>query len=323
MKIKARFNIALFILAVLLALFALETLEAKGQTPNASTVPPGLPQSLPMFSSTNAMIEWIVTNHPVYCNVTIHYTRTNGSVGMWGNTATPSVFSSYGVYQNFVTTNTSRLLGEATDANPTMPLWMSVSVVDATMSQPYAPMLVLATNSSFASTTTTWVSNNLTPSYMNLCVPVLGLQQFTFSMTSPSYLYAWNNGAQPQVIPPPPVYPPEKTTTGWLVLNPWYCLEQYRARFTVTANGVSQVYTQTGAPLLPGSLTSTRVSPSSVQLQVSSASGSDLTIQSSSVLGPLANWQQLVSNAWSSNTGAFSVIVTNLGNQGFFRVRSD
>ena len=316
---KALRKIAMFIIAFV-ALFA--AFEAKGQTPN--TVPAGLPASLPMFANTNDMISWIVTNHPVYCGVTIHYTRTNGSIGMWGNTATPTAFNSYGAYQNFVATNTTRLLDAAqTDANPMMPLWMSVSVYDATVSQPYTPMLVLATNSSFSSTTEVWVSNSLAPTYMNICVPVPGLQQFTISMTDPSYSYSWNGGIQPQTTPPPPVYPPERTLAGWLVLNPWYCLEQYRTRFTVAVNGSSQIYTQNGAPLLPGSLVSTLVSPGLSQVQIFSPAGSDLTLQASSQLGRLANWQTVVSNSWSLNTGTYSVIVTNKGSQSFFRVRSD
>ncbi len=66
---KALRKIAMFAIA-LIALFAF---EAKGQTPQASTVPAGLPQSLPMFANTNEMVTWLITNQPANVNVFVHY----------------------------------------------------------------------------------------------------------------------------------------------------------------------------------------------------------------------------------------------------------
>ena len=300
---KMRNSIAMFIIAIVLALFAF---TAKGQNPN-SVVPPGLPTSLPMFANTNDVVTWLITNQPVNVNVFVHYVDIGGTNRSLSTIANPTKFSSYGAYQNFVATNAVGLVNWIkTHFSPSsQPAWIEVGVYTDPV-QPVDSISLRATNTSLNAITSTWVSNNLAPNYIWVNIPVPGLQRFTISMSNPSYAYSWNSGSQPQAIPPPPIYPAERTTANWLVLNYWYCLKQYRTRFKVVANGVSQDYTQNGSPLLPPALSM----PDPADIQITMTPGSDTTVQ---FTDNVANgWVSSSIIGWTTNTGFATVSVNQL-----------
>jgi hypothetical protein len=271
-------------------------LEANGQTSNPG-VPPGLPESLPMFANTNQMYEWVATNQPVYPVMVLFYTANDGSPWkiQYGLVVRTN-FASYGAYKDFFVSSMLEFVSTAiaTNADPYGPAAVRANLtIDG---GPYVMSQIQVSNTSLCNITSNWLIG-LSPTGILPQVSVPGLQQFTIQVYG-LYTNAWNGSSWMPVIPP---YPREGTGTvpGWIVLNSWYCLlgRTNEARFGVTAGGSTQVYTQTGAPLLPSVLSMA----DSTHLQVAMTSGSDTTIQFTDDLA--SAWQTLAVTAWSNNTG--------------------
>lgn len=288
------------IAALVAALVALFAFKASGQTANPNAVPAGLPASLPMFADTNQMLDAMV-HQDVYSDMWLFYTARDGTTWSFKPVFSISTnFSSYSAYKAFLV---STMLGYinlalATNANPNgqVMVFSKLTLNNA----PYTLSLIQVTNSSMSNVTSNWLMG-LNPTIILLQVPVPNLQQFTIQVNG-LYTNAWNGSLQ---MPTKPPYPPEGTTAGWLVLNPWYCLlgTTNEARFSVTASGKTQVYTQTGAPLLPPVLSMLDQD----HLQVTMASGSDTTVQYASDL--VSSWQTLSAIAWSTNSGTATITV--------------
>jgi len=345
-----------FMALVAIAVIALfPAFRASGAARPNFVVASPVPTWLPMFTSSNAMVEWLVTNQPCYVSIGLHFMDNTGTNRTYSNLAWLTSFSSYAKYQNYVATNGARLASEVVaDWNPTSQVWISVAVnFDITTPQPQPSIKVLATNVLASGVTAGWISNNLAPSAINIWIPVSGLNGFSYSMTNPAYSYSWSNGvshiAVPNTAKPnsgviPPIYPPEQTRAGWIGLSPWCCLQQYRARFSVTVGAVTQNYTQAGYPLLPASMVSTLLPNKQVRVDIYSPPGSDMTLMSSvqfnsstvvlekplsikvspgpSIVIPPV-WLSVATNAWSTNMGFSSFTFPASGSQRYFNTRSD
>lgn len=251
-----------------------------------------LPTSIPTASNTNGLYDWIITNQAVYPAFRIDYTDTNGVGRAAGNVAVLTHLDSYATYRNLLVNQVMMLMAFVqTNGNPPNPsLTIKItSFVTYNSQTPYGPMFIQSTASSLSDVTTDWL-DNLTPSYINVMVSIPSLQQFTVlvSDANPPYTNGWSVSSGVLNNQPSP-YLQERTTTNWLVLNTWYLLEQYHARFTVSVSGQTNTYTQYGALLVPPALTM----PDAAHIQAVMAQGSDTTIESTTNF-----------NGWSS---AFTV----------------
>jgi hypothetical protein len=298
--------------------------SAKAQT---DSVPPGLPTSIPTFANMNQLYEYQATNKPNFVGVSIYYTPSiPGGANVRQNLAALTTFTSLNQMYNYILTNAVGEVASVANANASATASLHVRVFSSGY-QPYDSMDIDVTNAALNGMTVQWISNNLTfdSVYVNINVP--GLQSLDIQAQTSSNTYSFHTNLVAKTgtiayVPPAtgaPPFPPERTTTDWLVLNPWYLLQTNKVRFTVSTSTGSQEYTQLGAAILPPL---TAMSGSLIQASV--AAGSDATLLwSDSLSRPLSAWQTNSVSPWSLNTNAVRWNVGLSNHAGFFMIRLD
>ncbi|MDE2104178.1 MAG: hypothetical protein KGL39_43475 [Patescibacteria group bacterium] len=301
------------------ALLALLAPNAWGQSPTVIG-PPSLPVSIPTASTMQGLWDWVVTNQKIGAPVNVAYTDTNGVNRVVGSVGVLTNFPSFQIYLQFIAGNVTRIISEiktgANPPNPNMPVEI-IAPIGYGLQTPYTPMRIDSTAPMLSAITYEWLTS-LTPSYINVMVSVPGLQRFTVSVSNanPPYTNSWPIDSNDVTKRSASSYPPERTTTNWLVLNTWYLLQQYHARFTVSVSGQTNTYTQDGAILSPPVVTISDVG----HVRVTMALGSDTTVQST---GDFVTWKTLVTYSGYTNV-TNQVLTVDTNNPAlFFRAYSN
>ncbi len=278
----------------------------------------GLPEKL-CIGSEAEVLEWVATNRLCIVDFQIKYiTSTNANVTRGREISGSNVsFGSYADFQYCLLTNGVRILNDVkSQSDIGSPLMFYAAILYTYPDQSFTAAYSAATNIGPVSTITSNTFVGIHPDWTRIAVPVPGLQQLHMDVaTTPPYSFTWTpNGSY---VPPNQYVPtvPERTTNDLLILSEWYATGAYRARFSITAGGRTNVYTQHGEVLSPATLRMT----SRTNLVVSMAKGSDTVIQSS---GDLVHWQTWTTFSWSKGTNMISSAVNpNLPGQ-FFRAYS-
>jgi len=134
------------------------------------------------------------------------------------------------------------------------------------------------------------------------------------------YYYHWSNGSvvERQFSTTVSSPPNEFTSSGFLILNEWYLVQRYPARFTINAGGTSGVYTEYGfQPSAALAIAGGGVG-SAPGITVSAAQGTLVQIEKSS---NLLSWDGF-QNWHSSNTTNLTIPLDTLSPQQFFRAKA-
>ena len=144
-------------------------------------------------------------------------------------------------------------------------------------------------------------------------VRVQGLEKLEIAVESdPPYTYSWpSNVANPSYG-----YAKEQTKSNIVALSSWYSIGEYRARFTITAGGVTREYTQLGFPIVPPVVK--MLSPSELELTVTP--GSDTTVEMTT---DMVTWTTMRKISWYSGSDIERVAVYPVLPKQFFRARSN
>jgi len=275
-------TIKILIAALAVAISVLGAVNVQG-----STTPPFTLDSIPTATSEAGLMDKMVSV-PIYAGVTLIYTDTNGVRHGVSPISTPKVFSSYQSYRDFCASNIlyGICLVRTNASHPADP--KAPAEVSLTLYIPNAATgssAIDSDTSSLDSITVDWLSS-LVPDYSLIVIYVPGLQQFTAIVNdgNPSYVGGWTNNVSPSiqgtavVVAPKGTeiangwfltdevptslerkvhanstvgHPPEYTRKDCLVLNFWYLLQQYPARFTVVIGSQTNTYTQFGNQIAP------------------------------------------------------------------------
>ncbi len=289
---KAIHSFAAFI-AVLVALSAV---SVKGQTNQEPVILPNtLPSELPI-GSLERIWEWDVTNRSCNVSFSFHYDDHMGTHRNIGRSGSGVTFPSYASYRECLLTNFVRLydiLLTKTNVASTITASAMVEYYND-LGGPLA--FLIDTNIGQRQEITANVFVNLKPRLTQAVIPIRGMEQLTIEVDSdPPYRYQWPpTGIEPTLIPSLP----EHTTDDTAVLWDWYSSGDLRARFTIVANGYTNVYTQSGALLTQPSL-EINTDSGEMRVFVKVPRGSDTTVWSST---GLLDWQEVATMPWSCTT---------------------
>ncbi len=296
-------------------------------TTTTTVVTNSLPASLPI-GSTNQFYNWIVTNQVFgrcVLSVTLNYTTTNG-YSTWRQTPTwYKYYDSFSQFQDDMSSASvtffQKLRGQMDSQANVYVTWI-LSYEDS-LSLPW-PFWINGLNVGPADSVTAESFKGLMPepdharaNHQLAIVSVKDLRQFSVQVNSiPPYSYSWPDSTTAQTTN---VYP-EDGTGFWpdlIVLNDWYSFGQYKARFTVGANGLTGTYTQSG-DLLRAPITEV-ISPSMVRMTMTR--GSDTTLQESS---DIMTWKTVRVVGWDeSSTNAVIDVPVYPADHAFFRAWSE
>ena len=179
--------------------------------------------------------------------------------------------------------------------------------------------LLINTNLGFVSSVTSNSFYNAKPVDLEAVVRVQSLEEFKIQVysnwpsTSGMYTYTWTPTSSVQSNPSTWR---EQTATNALVLNRWYSIGLYRARFTITAGGKTMTYTQHGDPVSAGMLSIDRTTGLTAWMSV----GSDTSVETTT---NWVNWSTVTNLPWSMATNRAVVSVSLKNPSRFYRLNSN
>jgi len=327
MKAPRQF-MALVAIAVI-ALFG-SNFEASGQqTPNLVIPPMGLPTSLSIGSPTK-IAAGNVTNHLCSTDLTIYTTNTADSATNFGFSQTQQ-WPTLDSWTQSIASNAYRLfvLYRSTMKSNSGIRFVVNSAYFNIGSISFLPNVM---NTDVNLGVLTNISSNLFATAvkthslpMLAMIPVTGLVGYKVVVTNAQagtniYSYVWpvgsallNPAQKPNSIGFG--FPAEKTTTGVMVGNEWYCDGTNDVRITLLANGSSMTYTGDGDALVSGTV-SISYSNGSVTVSSTVPSGSDVSFQGST---DLINWQEVARFGYGLHTRHIAFTVDNNVSQMFYR----
>ncbi|MDE1974911.1 MAG: hypothetical protein KGI49_00120 [Patescibacteria group bacterium] len=305
-----------------LASASLDTTGSSGQQSQPlSIIPPSsLPDSLPI-GNLDKMLDYMVSN-AAYPDFRLSFSTTTNSYQYYERTYGGVLkFDSYASFEQCMMTNCwyvyTNFIASRTDVTSPIGLTVIVNYDPVILN---SGLIILTNNVGYVGSITSNSFLGITNAFNRLRPPVIvsGLSQFKVTVdVNPPYSYTWTASGQnsPKVIGG---YPIEWTTNGVVILNQWYGMGQYRARFTITANGQTRTYTQSGSPLQGAELSMTSRS----NLLVSMTSGSDTYIEAST---NLTDWTTVTNFPWqfTGMTNCTSIIIDPDLPEQFFRARSE
>jgi len=257
-----------------------------------------LPDELPI-GSQERMLECVITND-LNAPLSIQYTNAQGNRAARGFAGTGGSFPSYAIFQEYIVTNTMKLIAWAkTNALPGTGILLDLGVTPPDYITYFDVHTNIGTIEDITEESIRIALRHPRLSAIPLNVP--GLSEFKIEVDSvPPYTYTWRPGTTPGQQVDGRF--PEWTRQNQLLLSRWYSIGSYKARFTVTAGGVSRTYTQFGNRLVAPTCTLGRDS----MLKVYLTPGSETTIEYSS---GLPQWEILTQVNWSSRTNVLCVEV--------------
>ncbi len=303
---KIRSNLSVFAI-VMIALIVLAPCVL-GQQKATIIIPDtnGLPNGL-SIGSEQAILDGIIANatkdglNPI--TLTIGFTNANGYGEERGVTGYLKL-NSYAEYSVSIATNAMKIVAELKknqhyNTNDCT-VWILSSIW---VNVPGDSFLALRVKKVLpVSQINSNLFLDLKPTFKQVIIPVPGLQRLEIQVESPQYTYIWEDGVG--LVKALGIFPGEYTTYNLLVLNTWCLSGTNRTRVSITANGQTKVYTQSGETLTtPGirMLDGSRV-------EVSMTRGTDTTVERTS---DFVTWMPVATYFWSSDESPKQVLFTD------------
>lgn len=317
-------TIRLLIAALAVALGVLPANLARGQQQQSTgtTSSSTLPVFIPTADTIEGLYDWAVTNQQVYAGITMYSYTTNMVYLKFG---TPTSFDSYAQYRAYLTSNvmSAVTMWQTNGNDPNTPMRIAAPILYL-WNTPYTPS-VIDTNGIKLSDITSNLVDSIVPRYLFVIISVPGLQQFTVNVTNSASYYSngWSavtGTSFPKIMGNAIVnpYPPEKTTTDTLVLNPWYLERTNHVRFLLESTNDTGTYTQLGPRITPATLLSSP-GPGCIRIQANYTPGSDTDFLCST---DMMNWVPVPTTVLSSNVTSETVLINKSSPNMYFRTAS-
>jgi hypothetical protein len=260
------------VFAAILVAFCSIALIAVGQpitnTGGVTTqvVNPSLPEYLPI-GSDQAILEWAVTNRQWYTPKTlltftavfVFYTNTSGLRGYRALGLNYYKFESYKDFERKIGGFAMQLVEEtikdaAVDHSSPLSLYSYHSYRDQSASDVGAMGVSVWKDLGLDKDIRISDFKNYKVLGKQAVIRVPNLERFEVTVDDDtSYHYTWPSDKKSS----------EHTASDFIALQDWYSKGDYKARFKITAGGVTREYTQHGSQILPPKVTMTRATESS------------------------------------------------------------
>ncbi len=252
------------VFAIILIAVSSIALTAMGQPANSGvstqTVvnPSPLPDSLPI-GSEQAMLDWIVTNkqwhyntHPIssFTVFKVYFTDKKGSEAWYSFNITDYVFNSYNDFTDKVKKHGQELvlkIRSDNDFDPSKPVRMTTfrAYVD-NIGDNSAMGIYIKKDLGLVSSLNDNSFDNFEIAAKQVVIRIPKLEKFEVEVDGDiPYHYSWPSDNNSK----------EYTTGDFIALQDWYSNGLYKARFKVTAGGVTRVYSEQGSLIVPPVLT--------------------------------------------------------------------
>lgn len=274
--------------------------------------PSVLPDSLPI-GNESVVLDSIVTEKllngkvlETFTPIGIKYLGTNGVEGIW-STDLPGKFRSYSDFESEVSKYGMVLIDKIkndTRIDHSKPLSMFTyhMYTDKRLETPVVGVF-LNKKLGLVSKINQETFLGLSIVAKQIVIPITNLEKFEIEVDvglDVPYNYVWTPESTTQNITKIGSFeiPKEMTTRRYVALQGWYS-GGYKARFRITAGGVTREYTQQGAQILPP-----KIAMNGFSVDVEFAPGTETIIESST---DLKNWSDAWTIPWDSDTNFVSI----------------
>ena len=276
--------------------------------------PSPLPDSLPIGNEqvvlNSTVTEKLLNGKPLetYTPIGIKYLGTNGVEGI-RNTDLPSQrFNSYSDFEAEISKYGMSLVDKIkndpkVDRSKPLSMFTYHMYNDKRLETP-AVGIFLNKNLGLVSEINQETFLGLSIVARQIVIPITNLEKFEIEVDvgfDTPYKYVWTPQYSSQNITNIGSFkiPKETTTRKYITLQDWYSTGNYKARFKITAGGVTREYTQQGSQVLPPS-----VAMSGFSVNVEFTRGTETIIESST---DLKNWSDAWTIPWDSDTNFVSI----------------
>ncbi|NDB58450.1 hypothetical protein EB001_08395 [bacterium] len=289
-----------------IALIAVGQPVSNGGVSTQTVVNPStLPDSLPI-GNEQVVLDWIVTNkqwhyntHPIssFTVFKVYFTDKKGAEAWYSFNITDYVFNSYRDFTDKVKKHGQELIQKIksdSEFDPSKPVRMTTfrAYVDNAGGSKGngATGIYIKKDLGLVSSLDDSSFDNFEIVAKQVIVRIPKLERFEVIVDGDTpYHYTWPTDKSDK----------EYTTSDFVALQDWYSTGNYKARFKITAGGVTREYTQQGSQVLPP-----KIAMNGFSVDVEFALGTETIIESST---DLKNWSDAWTIPWDSDTNFVSI----------------
>ncbi len=276
--------------------------------------PSPLPDSLPI-GNEQVMLDWIVAERlldsrplETYTPIGIKYLGTNGIEGIRNIDLPIQKFNSYSDFESEISKYGMGLIDKIKndpkiDHSKPLSMFAYRMYTDKRLETPVVGIF-LNKKLGLVSDIDLETFLGLSIVAKQIVIPISNLEKFEIEVDvglDVPYKHAWTPESTTRNMTKIGSFkiPEEMTTKRYITLQDWYSKGDYRARFKITAGGVTREYTQQGARILPPN-----IAIDGYGVNVEFAHGADTIIESSTDLN---NWSEVWTIPWDTDTNIVSI----------------